>query len=227
MASTTPNFQLPYPQSSDAANPPTDFLNLASKLDNVITGYHIGPSTDTFTAFAGLLWYQTDTKKVYMYTSPTANALLIDPTPAPYIAVYLTTPQSTTSGTTGVTTVGYNGYIGSALGGSTAPTLGGGVVTVSRPGLYRINAVVEIPNSIDSVALRIDAGGVSYGGGAGQLFGGTQNPRMTFSADIPLAGTNTVATKVVWSNAAGSWNVHGGTSPYCTYMTVAYAGPTS
>ena len=193
MASTTPNLSLPYPQSSDPANPPSDFFNLASKLDSVVTGYHIGPSTDTFTTFTGLLWYQTDTGRVYLYTNATTSVLIIDPTPKPYIAVYLTTSQSTTSGTTGVTTVGYNGLIGSALGGSTAPTLGGGVVTVSRPGLYRINAVVEIPNSIDSVALQIDAGGVSYGGGAGQLSGGTQNPRMTFSADIPLAGTNTVA----------------------------------
>jgi hypothetical protein len=60
MSSITPRYSLPYPLSTDPANPPNDFNALATTVDNVITGYVTAASTSAPSSVQGTIWYQTD-----------------------------------------------------------------------------------------------------------------------------------------------------------------------
>jgi len=71
MAQQTPRLNLNYPQSSDPANPPSDFQSIANTLDNEVVGYvHSSSTSAPANPYLGLIWYQTDTQNIYYYSGP-------------------------------------------------------------------------------------------------------------------------------------------------------------
>ena len=69
MAQHTTRLNLNYPQSTDPANPPSDFQSLATTIDNEVVGYYQGSSTAAPSApYEGMFWFQTDTMNIYYYS---------------------------------------------------------------------------------------------------------------------------------------------------------------
>jgi hypothetical protein len=226
MASTTPNLALPYPQASDSANPPQDFLNLANRLEQVVTAYLVSNSLP-LSPFAGLLWYNPNTKLTYLYSDASTSYVVGDQSINPYIGVYRSSNQ-TISGTSGTTTIVFDSTFSSALGGSYAPTLNSstGVVTINKTGLYQINATIEAPTNLTRFDSQITVNSVAYNGGTSWV-NDPQPPRVNASIALPITSGQTVSLQALWTSGSAT-NLHGNNaSPYQTHMTISYISATS
>ena len=222
MASTTPNLLLPYPQSSDPANPPADFYALAARIEQVVTAYLVSTSLP-FSTFAGLLWYNPNTRQTYIYKDAVTSYLVSDQSVHPYLAAYLSTNQSITATSQ---TIVFNSLIGSAIGGSYAPSLASGIISVTKDGLYSISATAQCASGVSQFGLQVTANGVTYAGQ--QISPSNSGPaamKASVSIVVPLTYTSTVSIQAI--SSSNSYNVQTGTNPYATYVTVAYLSPTS
>ena len=221
MASSTPNLALPYPQSSDAANPPADFYALASRIEAVVTSYYVSSSAvPPSPAYAGLLWYQTNTGYVYLYTSPSTSYLVSrvqEVGVKPHINLYIANAMNIS---TTLKDIRFD-TTKTVLGGSYAPalqTLGTpGRVTISKDGVYQINGTVSSAATVNVLA-SIVAAGTTYNGVYGASLGSS-----SANVTVALSANDVVYLQAV---ASGTSAISTGDSTHSpTSMQITYLGP--
>lgn len=132
----------------------------------------------------------------------------------PYLLAYASANLTILAGMTG--NMVYN-TVTTQLGGASAPTLSGGSVVINKNGIYRVNAITNMPaNAGLFVAATTGAGGRNVGWSTNNtIFGAVINN----SVDISLVSGNTVG--MLYLATVNSTIVGGSTQT----ITVTYIGP--